>query len=516
MRIAQLVHEYPPEFIGGTGRYTQGLSRMLAERGHACLVIAGSERTSSQPSIAIASDCGVQIARLIGCAGPDDRRPSVHDPGAEDLIRWLLDLWRPEVVHVQHWMRLTNTLVAVCRELSLPTVVTLHDQWVACTRVHRFQPGEQFCSDPDAPCLSCVDRDPGQGDGEIRERLLLRQRMLERELRLADRLLVPSRAQRDFLRQIVPAIPDRLEVVPLASPVRRRKRIDPPERSSSDGLLRIGHWGYLTPGKGVHLLLEAAQLLPPDQRIEWHLYGLSSGSRYDERLKRLASGRSVFLHGRYVYEDLQSAGLDLAVFPSLYCETYAFVLDEAIELGLPMIVPNWGAFAERIGEAGLLFQQGDPGDLAKKLAWLQEHPEELARLRQAGQTGKVVPMEEHVTRLEKIYGEVMESDKPGYDVDHADREFLLHLRRVVQDRDREIERLRGQISEQEGAMRDIEERLRQSEQTALDREASLQQTRQTLEMLQSDHANLRAYLLRLKQTPLFQLRALLKKLLQRP
>jgi glycosyltransferase involved in cell wall biosynthesis len=515
MRIVQLVHEYPPEFIGGTGRYTQGLSRMLAARGHACLVIAGSERTSSQPSITVESDCGVQIARLMGCAGPDDRRPSVHDSEAEDLIRWLLDLWRPEIVHVQHWMRLTNTLVAVCRELNLPTVVTLHDQWVACTRVHRFQPGEQLCSDPDVPCVSCVDRDPEQGDGEIRERLLSRQRMLERELRLADRLLVPSRAQRDFLRQIAPTIPDRLEVVPLALPVRRRQRIDPPERSCSDGLLRIGHWGYLTPGKGVHLLLEAAQLLPPDRRIEWHLYGLSSGPRYEERLERLAAGRSVFFHGRYVHENLRSAGLDLAVFPSLFYETYSFVLDEAFELGLPVIVPNRGAFAERIGEAGLLFQQGDAGDLAKKIAWLQENPGELARLRQAWQTGKVMPMEEHVTHLEKIYGEVMEGCKPGYDVDRADREFLPHLRRVVHDRDREIQRLCGQISEQEDAMRDIEERLRQSEQTALDREATLQQTRQTLEILQSDHANLRAYLLHLKQTPLFQLRKLLAKLLKR-
>jgi glycosyltransferase involved in cell wall biosynthesis len=516
MRIVQLVHEYPPEFIGGTGRYTQGLSRMLVARGHACLVIAGSERISSQRSIAIEWDCGVQVARLIGCVGPNDRRPSVHDAEAEELIRWLLDLWKPEVVHVQHWMRLTNSLVAVCRELNLPTVVTLHDQWVACTRVHRFQPGEQLCSDLGPPCISCVDRDPWQRDWEIQERLSLRQRMLELELRLADCLLVPSRAQRDFLRRIVPVIPDRLEVVPLASPVRCRQRIDPQEKCFSDGLLRVGHWGYLAPGKGVHLLLEAAQLLPSDQRVEWHLYGLSSGPEYEERLERLARGRAVFLHGRYGYDDLQSAGLDLAVFPSLYYETYSFVLDEAFELGLPVIVPNRGAFAERIGEAGLLFQQGDPGDLAKKIAWLQENPAELARLRCAGQTGKVVPMEEHVAHLEKIYGEVIASRGPECDADLTEREFLLHLHRVVEDRDREIQRLRGQVSEQEGAIRNLEERLRQTEQTVLDRETALQQTRQALEMLQSDHANLRAYLQRLQQTPLFKLQQLLTKLSRRP
>ncbi|MBZ0168963.1 MAG: glycosyltransferase [Kofleriaceae bacterium] len=523
MRIVQFVHGYPPEFVAGTERYTQGLSRMLVAHGHACLVIAGSERTASQPSMAVEWDGGVQIVRLIGCAGPDDRRPSVHNPPAEELIRWLLDLWRPEVAHVQHWMRLTNTVVGVCREFNLPTVVTLHDQWVACTRVHRFQPGEQLCSDLEAPCLSCVERDPWQRDWEIGERLSLRQRILERELRLAHRLLVPSAAQQDFLRQIVPAIPDRLEVVPLALPVRRRDRIDLPEKGYSNGPFRIGHWGYLAPGKGVHLLLEAAQLLPPDQRIEWHLYGLSSGPPYEERLERLAAGRSVFFHGRYTFEDVQSAGLDLAVFPSLCYETYSFVLDEAFSLGLPVVASNKGAFPERIGEAGLVFQQGDPGDLAKTIAWLLKNPAELARLKRAVSTGKVVPMEEHVTRLEKIYGEVVESREPERDADLAEREFLLHLHRVVEDRDREIQRLRGHVAEQERAVkeqeraiRNLEERLRQTEQTVLDREAALQQTRQALEMLQSDHANLRAHLLHLKQTPLFQLHELLKKLLKRP
>jgi hypothetical protein len=213
---------------------------------------------------------------------------------------------------------------------------------------------------------------------------------------------------------------------------------------------------------------------------------------------------------------LESAGLDLAVFPSLCHETYSFVLDEAFTLGLPVVVPNRGAFPERIGEAGLTFQWGDPGDLAKKIAWLQENPAELTRLKRAGPTGKVVPMEEHVTHLERIYREVLESHKPGYDVDHGDREIELHLHRVIEDRDHEIRRLRGQIAEQEGTIKGLEERLRQTEQVALDREAALQQTRQTLEVLQGDHANLRAHLLHLKQTPLFKLQELLKKLLKRP
>lgn len=514
MRIVQFVHGYPPEFVAGTERYTQALSRSLVMRGHACLVVAGSDQGSSRPSITVEEDHGVQVVRLIGLFRCHGFRASIGDPEAEAMIRWVLALWKPDVIHLQHWVRLTNHLVTVAKEWNLPTVITLHDQWIGCTRFHRIQPNQQFCVDPVAPCASCVDRDPWQRGWEIEQELVLRQRTLERELRLADRLLVPSEAQRDFLQQIVPTIPDGLEVIPLGSPVERKKLIDPRENGFSDGPLKVGHWGYLAPAKGVHLLLEAAQLLPPDQEIEWHLYGLPADHSYEERLDRLSVGRSVFFHGRYIYEDLRSGVLDVAAFPSLCHETYSFVIDEAFALGLPVVVPNRGAFPERIGEAGLMFQWGDPGDLAKKIAWLQENPTELARLKRAIPTGKVLPMEDHVRRLEEIYQEVKEchANKPVHDPDRGDRELLHHLYRVVEDRDREIRSLRGQMAEQEGAIRELEDRLHQSERTAMDKETLLQQARQALDALQGDHANLRAYLLNLQRTPLFRFLELLKRL----
>src|SRR3990172_6991712 len=165
--------------------------------------------------MAIADDRGVVIARLIGLPRRMGFRPSTYDPIAEGLARYLLDLWGPDIVHIQHWRRLTDNLVAICRELKIPTVVTLHDQWIACSRHHRVRLDEVFCADRTPPCASCVDRDPWQPIGEIEQELEFRQQTLERELQLADPLLVPSQAQRIFLQQIVPLPLDRLPVGPV-------------------------------------------------------------------------------------------------------------------------------------------------------------------------------------------------------------------------------------------------------------------------------------------------------------
>ena len=82
--------------------------------------------------------------------------------------------------------------------------------------------------------------------------------------------------------------------------------------------------------------------------------------------------------------------------------------------------------------------------------------------------------------------------------------------------------LRERFAQDEQAIRDREALLQQTqnslqaaERALDDKEALLQETRRSLEMLQEDHANLRDYLLSLRQTPLFKLQDLLTKLSQR-
>jgi len=491
MKVLLFVHGYPPELIGGTELYTQALGQELIARGHPCFVVAGSNWGCPEPSIAVGEDRGVVIARLIGIPRRMGFRPSTYDPIAEGLVRKLLDLWRPDVVHLQHWRRLTDNLVAICREFEIPAVVTLHDQWIACSRHHRLRLDEVFCADRTPPCASCVDRDPWQRIGEIEQELEFRQQTLERELQLADRLLVPSQAQRIFLQQIVPLPLDRLEVVPLGSPVPGPWRTDHGEPGFPHEPLKVGYWGYLSPEKGVHLLLEAARLVPITHKVEWHIYGPLGEPVYQGRLNRIAEGLPVIFHGEYNYRDLRSAGLDLAVFPSLCWETYSFVLDEALQIGLPVIVPNRGAFCERVGDAGLLFEYGDGRDLANKIESLLVNPSALTRLKRAATTAGVTSMDDHATHLEKIYQEVVDCHRPIPLPDRNPRDRLLHQHRQVIERDREIDLFRQRLVEGDrkildlearlGDMRTMEERLLEAGRAVDQKEMLLQQSSRALE-----------------------------------
>lgn len=70
------------------------------------------------------------------------------------------------------------------------------------------------------------------------------------------------------------------------------------------------------------------------------------------------------------------------VMPSQWYEGFPMVLLEALAHGLPILASRLGGMAEivRDGETGLLFEAGNPQDLADKAAWLIDHPEQRLRM----------------------------------------------------------------------------------------------------------------------------------------
>lgn len=76
------------------------------------------------------------------------------------------------------------------------------------------------------------------------------------------------------------------------------------------------------------------------------------------------------------------SGTTALVFPSILYETFGLSIIEAFACAKPVIASRLGAMAELIqdGVTGLLFEPGSAEDLAKKMNWAIEHPEEMKQM----------------------------------------------------------------------------------------------------------------------------------------
>ncbi len=107
--------------------------------------------------------------------------------------------------------------------------------------------------------------------------------------------------------------------------------------------LRVLVIGALSLEKGADILESTAQAAQKlSASIEFHLLGYA--------YRPLAS--AVHEHGAYDETQIESLIMELAPdlvwFPALWPETYSYTLSEVMRTGLPIVVPNLGAFPERV------------------------------------------------------------------------------------------------------------------------------------------------------------------------
>ncbi len=105
------------------------------------------------------------------------------------------------------------------------------------------------------------------------------------------------------------------------------------------------------------------------------------------------------------------ADADLLLFPSLWPESYGLVIDEAFAVGLPVLVSDLGAQAERVrhGHNGLRLPPGDVAAWHEAMQNLAHNPEAIAVLT----TGVQPPttFAEHVGKIQEIYRLIMEPER---------------------------------------------------------------------------------------------------------
>ena len=274
MRILQVAHGYPPEKWGGAELVTATLAQALAQRGHEVTVFArtadsaAEEFSVREDTPATGGHNGVRVVRVVNnLRHASHFRLEYDHPFLDEAFHRVLTDSRPDIVHIQHVIHLSGSVLQVSAQLGYPVVLSLHDFFFACARIHLIDNHSQLCPGPDRGerCGACLHEETSAE--EARRRF----QYFERLLHLPRRVVVPSQFLADRMAGLFPFLESRLQVLaPGIVPI-------PPIRQDGREPMRVLYIGALVPHKGSHLLIQAVRGMSADS-FSVSLYGERAGA----------------------------------------------------------------------------------------------------------------------------------------------------------------------------------------------------------------------------------------------
>jgi glycosyltransferase involved in cell wall biosynthesis len=413
LRILHVVHQYPPDYVGGTELYTQQLARRQAESGHSPAVFAPAPTSLSWPEPALENGLRVYRAPAGERSAAQVYRDTFGDEAIDSALRLVLEREKPEIVHVQHLKGIPSELGRRLVRAHIPYVVTLHDYWYACANAQLLTNyDDTLCDGPNwwLNCGRCALARAGRSSlallaPAVAPSLALRNRRLYRFLAEAELLIAPSPFVRETYGRLgIP--PERIRMVPHGIST---EGVSQPRRKEP-GAFQVAYIGGLAWQKGVHVLVEAFNQLPAGE-ARLAIYGDESAfPEYVSDLRKLARHPGISFLGRLERADFWPvlAGCDIVVVPSLWYETASLIVQESFAAGVPVVASNIGALTGRVRDRvdGLLVPPGDAAALSAALERLWLDPAMLAHLRDGIRPVRTI--EDHAREIEDIYKSAVE------------------------------------------------------------------------------------------------------------
>lgn len=244
--------------------------------------------------------------------------------------------------------------------------VLFHDYFPLCPSIFLISPRGRYCGIPDAAtCRRCMPQNPGLPELLLHYRhydpILWRQ-VWECLLLVADEMTAFSQASADIVRKVWPWVDAaRLQVVPhQAEPL----NAEPVVVRNTQGL-HIGIVGQLGFHKGIDVIAALAKAI---RRRSLDIRISVIGS-----VEAPVDSRVISQSGSYKREDLPrliaESGANVMLFPSVWPETFSYVVQELMALNLPLACFDMGAPAERVRTyaKGLILEDTDAEVLLDQL-----------------------------------------------------------------------------------------------------------------------------------------------------
>ena len=387
MRILIVLHQFYPEFSGGTERVSLNLAKAAQRAGHFVEILACSVNPAVEPGFASEHLDGARETVYEGVPLtllPRALMPATADfsldvdlPLVEKIAGWI-KAKRFDMGHVTHLMRMSSAVLAVQR-CGLPFVLTLTDFFLACPRINLVDLDNRICEGPELGnkcgkrCLTAP---------WSREALVGRYEHARELLSSASFRVAPSEFVADSYRDAFPTcefkvIPHGIDLLAL---MLGQKFSAGNEASTKK--LRLGYVGGIIPQKGLDILLRALALVKSGD-VELKVIGGFHGPSAFHR-DVLALGKTdsrVEFLGHLdpvrVCEEMQQ--FDLLCLPSLVPETFSLALHEASALGVPALVSDLGAPSAHVAAHGVgqVLAFGDVKVWAESIRQALKSPEKI-------------------------------------------------------------------------------------------------------------------------------------------
>ena len=308
----------------------------------------------------------------------------IYNPFSVSKFRRFLKQQEPDLIHVHNLFPLISPAVLhVCKEFKLPVVMTLHNYRLLCPNGLFMVNGkvcEMCCSGKEYWCI----------------------------IKNCEKKVLKSfgYALRNFVARTRKSYLNNVHIYAALTGFQRKKLIANGFHEKNIEVLPnmafqhcdlninslgeyIGYVGRVSGEKGVDILVAAAEKCPP--------ISFKAAGTYEDAEEIVRGAPENFQFYGHLARDVVDKFITssrIIVLCSVWYEGFPMILVEAMSLGRPIIASCLGGVPEIVedGVTGLLFEAGNPDDLAEKIQYLWEHPD---LCRQMGKMGRLKAQKEY-------------------------------------------------------------------------------------------------------------------------
>lgn len=441
MKIVQVVHSFPPYNMAGAEVYTYNLSRELAGKHKVSVFYRINNLRLKEYEFTHNNFDGLNIYTVNNTFRDcNSFKMTYKNEIIADKFGRLLDKVKPDIVHIQHLLFLSTSLIKEAKMRDIPVVFTLHDYWLICQQGQFLRRNVAICDNHnDSDCVDCLFYLLSIKKGimgiyrvlcQIAPNILIRllKKIYFRYARASflsqDRAISQIKVRAGHIKQMC----EMVDAFIAPSQFLKRKFVEfgisnnkiifshyglntdffrDFERKRSKKI-RFGFIGTLLPAKGVHLLITAFNKVQ-GSNAELNIYGKNfpykGFEHYPGYIKRLAKNENIRFMGEFDHRNVAEifSEIDILVVPSIWYENAPLVIYEAFMAKVPVITSNIGGMAElvRHGQNGLLFEVNNVADLYEKIKLIVSNTNLIEELRRNIRPPKSI--EKNAEEIEELY-----------------------------------------------------------------------------------------------------------------